>query len=54
MTARLSRIAREMLATLETVEKKMTDCPAFNAWDLGPTPTLVEVRAMIRKARGTK
>ncbi len=45
--------AAEMFETLVLVEKKLTESPAFNAWDLGPTRTLLAVRAAIAKAKGT-
>ena len=48
--ARLIAAAPEMLAALKLAEENMTASPAFNAWDVGPTPSLLAVRAAVRAA----
>lgn len=43
-----------VLKALELAEEKMSKSPEFNAWDLGPSPTLVEIRKALGKPTGEK
>jgi hypothetical protein len=41
-----------LLAALKEAEYRMSKCPDFNPWDLGPLEPLERVRAAIAKAEG--
>lgn len=49
--ASLIAAAPYLLAALELAEKKMAENPSFNAWDLGPSPTLIATRAAIARTK---
>jgi hypothetical protein len=42
------------LKALQMVESKMSKSPEFNAWDLGPSPALVDIRKALGKPTGEK
>lgn len=53
MTKRELKAFNQMLTALVVAEKRMSNHPDFNAWDLGPSPVLERVRKAIEFAHAT-
>lgn len=50
-TERLRGQVADLLGVLRKVEAALTKTPAFNAWDLGPSDLLLEVRRALEGHR---